>query len=100
MFLDGHLLLEQTARRTLAQDVPQTFRDRYRHSNRAMITFFFLFRTNARMLLLFLLLLVGQPIWYFAVELTALNLLLVIVAFRQNAIWRELEPLMTTHAFD
>jgi hypothetical protein len=63
-----------------------------------MITFFFLFRTNARMLLLFLLLLVGQPVWYFAVELTALNFLLVVLIFRQNAICRRMEPLMTSHA--
>jgi hypothetical protein len=65
-----------------------------------MIRFFFLFRTNARMLLLFLLLFAGQPVWYFAIELTALNLLLVVLAVRQNAIYRELEPLLTNHAFN
>ena len=58
--------LEETARRTFADGVPQTFRDRYGKTNRAMISFFFLFRTNTRMLLLFLLLFVGQPVWYFA----------------------------------
>jgi hypothetical protein len=89
--------LEKTVRRTFADGVPPTFRDRYRQTNRAMINFFFLFRTNARMLLLFLLLLVGQPVWYFAIELTALNLLLVVLAYRQNAICRELEPLVTSH---
>jgi hypothetical protein len=68
--------------------------------NRTTINFFFLFRTNARMLLLFLLLFAGQPVWYFLVELIALNLLLVVLAYRQNAICRGLEPLMTAHASD
>ena len=95
----GLVRLEETARRTFAGDVPQAFRDRYRELNRVMITFFFLFRTNTRMLLLFLLLFVGQPVWYFIVELLALNLLLLILAVRQNAICRELEPLVTEHAY-
>lgn len=94
----GLVLLEETARRTFAGDVPQAFRDRYRQMNRVMISFFFLFRTNARMLLLFLLLFLAQPVWYFAVELTALNILLVVLAFRQNAICRRLEPLLLDHA--
>jgi hypothetical protein len=92
--------LEVAARRAFAEVVPQTFQERYRQTNRAMINLSFLFRTNARMLLLFLLLLVGQPVWYFAVELTALNLLLLVLAFRQNAICRDLEPLMTDHGRD
>ena len=64
-----------------------------------MINFFFLFRTNTRMLLLFVLLFLAQPVWYFAVELTVLNFLLVILAFRQNAICRRLEPLLTKHVY-
>jgi hypothetical protein len=92
--------LEETARRIFADGVPQTFRDHYRQTNRTMINFSFLFRTNARMLLLFLLLFVGQPVWYFLVELIALNLLLVVLVSRQNAICRELEPLVTPHASD
>lgn len=92
--------LEETARRIFADRVPPSFRDHYRQSNRAMINFVFLFRTNTRMLLLFLLLFVGQPVWYFVVELVALNLLLVVLAYRQNAICRGLEPFVTAHASD
>jgi hypothetical protein len=94
----GLVRLEETVRRTFAADLPPAFRDRYRQMNRTMIKFFFLFRTNTRMLLLFLLLFLAQPIWYFAVELTVLNFLLVVLAFRQNSICRELEPLVTEHA--
>jgi phosphatidylglycerophosphate synthase len=98
MLCPGLVPLEEEARRTFADDVPPAFRDRYRQKNRTMIRFFFLFRANARMLLLFLLLFAGQPVWYFAIELTALNFLLVVLAVRQNAICRELEPLLTNHA--
>jgi hypothetical protein len=96
----GLVRLEETARRTFAAGVPPMFRDRYRQMNRVMISLFFLFRTNTRMLLLFVLLFLAQPVWYFAVELTALNILLVVLAFRQNTICRELEPLMTKHVSD
>jgi hypothetical protein len=92
--------LEKAARRIFADGVPPAFGDRYRQTNRAMINFSFLFRTNTRMLLLFLLLFFGQPVWYFLVELIALNFLLVVLTFRQNAICRGLEPLVTDHASD
>lgn len=98
MLCPGLVRLEERTRAAFAGDVPQAFRDRYRQMNRAMITFFFLFRTNTRMLLLFVLLFLAQPVWYFAVEVTALNILLVVLAFRQNAICRELEPLVIEYA--
>jgi hypothetical protein len=98
MLCPGLVRLEESARTAFAGGVPQAFRERYRLMNRTMIKFFFLFRTNTRMLLLFLLLFLAQPVWYFAVELTALNILLVVLAFRQNAICRRLEPLVHNHA--
>jgi phosphatidylglycerophosphate synthase len=98
MLCPGLVRLEARARTTFAGGVPQAFQGRYRQMNRTMIKFFFLFRTNTRMLLLFLLLFLAQPVWYFAVELTVLNFLLVILAFRQNAICRRLEPLLLDHA--
>jgi len=100
MLCPGLARLEEAARRIFAAGVPQTFQDRYRATNRTMINFFFLLRTNSRMLLVFLLLFVGQPVWYFLVELIALNFFLLVLAFRQNAIWRGLEPLVTQHAPD
>jgi len=99
MLCPGLVRLEARARTTFAGGVPPSFRDRYGQLNRAMISFFFLFRTNTRMLLLFVLLLLAQPVWYFAVELTVLNFLLVVLAFRQNAICRRLEPLVPQHVY-
>lgn len=98
MLCPGLMRLEARARRMFAVGVPRAFQDRYRQLNRAMIQFYFFFRTNTRMLLLFLLLFLAQPVWYFAVELTVLNFLLVVLAVRQNAICHRLEPLVTEHA--
>ena len=46
--------------------------------------------TNPRMLLLFALLIVGQPAWYFVIELTAMNVLFLYVLKRHDAIFRSL----------
>jgi len=46
--------------------------------------------TNPRMFLLFALLFLGQPIWYFVVELTLLNVLLVYVLLRHEVIFASL----------
>lgn len=90
--------LEEAGRRTFPDEVPADFRDRYQQMNRGLIRFLNLLRTNTRMLLLLLLLLAGAPAWYFAIELIPLNLLLVVLLLRQNAICRRLEPLVTDHA--
>jgi hypothetical protein len=52
------------------------------------------------MFLLFLVLLLGRPVWYFTAELIPLNLFLVVLLLRQNAIFRQMELLVTGHAFD
>jgi hypothetical protein len=44
--------------------------------------------TNPRMLLLFAVLLLGQPVWYFVIELTAMNLLFIFILKRHDTIFR------------
>ena len=44
--------------------------------------------TNPRMLTLFVLLLLGRPVWYFVFELTLLNVVLVYVMLRHEIIFR------------
>ena len=90
--------LEKAARDAFPREVPDLFQARYRESNLGMIRCLNFFRTNSRMFLLFLLLFLGRPAWYFAVELVPLNLLLVILLLRQNAICRKMELLVTDHA--
>ena len=46
--------------------------------------------TNPRMLLLFVVLLLGQPLWYFVVEVTLLNAVLIYVLIRHDRVFRSL----------
>lgn len=46
--------------------------------------------TNPRMLLLFALLFVGRPVWYFTFEVTVLNVLLAYLVLRHDAIFQSL----------
>ena len=48
--------------------------------------------TNARMLILFLVLIVDHPVWYFLVEVTVLNLVLAYALIRQNQVCRLFLP--------
>ena len=58
----------------------------YREQSRPLIRWWNLLATNPRMILLFALLFVGQPVWYFVAELTLFNLLLVVLLREENAI--------------
>jgi CDP-alcohol phosphatidyltransferase len=64
--------------------VPQWFRARYRSFAQPMFKWWGLLMTNTRMIVLFVLLLAGRPIWYFWLELTVLNGLLICLLLRQK----------------
>lgn len=55
-----------------------------------------LLMTNTRMLILFILLFIGQPVWYFWVEVTVFNVLLVYLIWRQERMAQSLLELATT----
>ncbi|MEP6955996.1 MAG: CDP-alcohol phosphatidyltransferase family protein [Chthoniobacterales bacterium] len=83
-------------RLALAGGAPEWFPAEYRARCRPLVKYCNSLATNPRMLLLFALLLLGHPIWYFVIELTALNLLLFFILKRHDAIFRlflsRLEP--------
>ncbi|MEO5717105.1 MAG: CDP-alcohol phosphatidyltransferase family protein [Chthoniobacterales bacterium] len=64
--------------------------DTFREQGRPLIKWTNLLATNPRMILLFILLLLGQPIWYFWLELTFFNLVFAYLLRRENAIYRRL----------
>jgi len=72
--------------------VPESFRTRYRAVARPMFIWIGFLMTNARMLVLFALLLVARPSWYFVFELTALNLVLAYVLLKQSQLCRSFLP--------
>lgn len=62
----------------------------YLEASRSSTKLLNLLATNPRMILLFILLFAGQPVWYFFAELSAFNLLLLVLLRRQNIICRRL----------
>src|SRR5205809_5299606 len=65
-------------------EIPSWLRTRYRNLAGPMLKWWGLLMTNTRMLVLFALLFIGQPIYYFWFELIPLNLLFVYLIFREE----------------
>ncbi|MBA3544210.1 MAG: CDP-alcohol phosphatidyltransferase family protein [Chthoniobacterales bacterium] len=61
----------------------------YRDQARPLIKWTNLLATNPRMILLFALLLAGQPVWYFWIELTFFNIVFAFLLWQENAICRQ-----------
>jgi hypothetical protein len=76
--------------------IPDWLRTRYRNLARPMLKWWGLLMTNIRMLVLFALLFISQPVYYFWFELIPLNLLFVYLLFRQEkmagSVLKRLEP--------
>jgi phosphatidylglycerophosphate synthase len=75
---------------------PDWLRTRYRNLARPMVKWWGLLMTNTRMLVLFALLFISQPVYYFWFELIPLNLLFVYLLSRQKnmaeSLLERLEP--------
>jgi hypothetical protein len=65
-------------------EIPDWLRTRYRTLARPMLKWWGLLMTNIRMLVLFALLFISQPVYYFWFELIPLNFLFVYLLFRQD----------------
>jgi hypothetical protein len=80
------------------QEIPESFRARYQRFAGPMFRLWGLLMTNTRMLILFIFLFIGQPVWYFWIELTVFNVLLVYLIYRQESMTQSLLELVpTTH---
>jgi len=83
--LSPHLKrLRQVSNRSFPHEIPEGFRSRYQRSSGPMFKLWGLLMTNTRMLLLFILLFIGQPVWYFWIEVTLFNVLLAYLIYRQE----------------
>ena len=81
-----------------ADTFPGWFRSRYAAAVLPTFKWWSLLMTNTRMLILFLLFLVRQPVWFFWLELVVGNLLLVYLIQRQQKICRALLQILATQA--
>lgn len=88
--------LGDTASELFHGQIPSWLEQRYRDSAGRMFRWWSLLMTNSRMLVLFALLLVGQPVYYFWFELIPLNLLFVYLLMRQEKMAESLEHLIMT----
>jgi len=82
--------LRNTTDRLFRDHVPQWFRARYRSLAQPMFRWWGFLMTNTRMIVLFLLLLAGRPVYYFWVELTVLNFLLIYLLVREESMSQRL----------
>jgi phosphatidylglycerophosphate synthase len=76
--------LRDLVRKLFHGEIPDRVRTRYRDLASPMLKWWGLLMTNVRMLVLFALLFIGQPAYYFWFELIPLNLLFVYLLFRQE----------------
>lgn len=65
-------------------EIPDRLRSRYDDCAQPTLKWWRLFMANTRMAFLFVLLLIGQPLWFFWIEITAFNGLLVYLLWRQQ----------------
>src|SRR5437899_8449423 len=76
--------LRGTASELFQSQIPRWLEQRYRDSAGQMFKWWGLLMTNSRMLILFALLFMGQPVYYFWFELLPLNLLFIYLLIRQE----------------
>ena len=88
--------LRDTASELFHGQIPSWLEQRYRHSAGQSLKGWGLLMTNSRMLVLFALLFLGQPVYYFWFELIPLNLLFVYLLMRQQKMAESLEHFIIT----
>ncbi|HMC23886.1 MAG TPA: CDP-alcohol phosphatidyltransferase family protein [Candidatus Udaeobacter sp.] len=76
--------LRDVVRQLFHGEIPERLKTRYRNLARPMLKWWRFLMTNVRMLILFALLFISQPVYYFWFELIPLNLLFVYLLFRQE----------------
>src|SRR5215471_19310661 len=90
--------LSETANTAFHGRIPSWLEQRYRNAAGQTLTLWRLLMTNTRMLFLFLVLFLGQPVYYFWFELIPLNVLFVYLMARQEKMAESLERLVVAHS--
>jgi phosphatidylserine synthase len=94
MLAPGLKKLSETATTAFHGRIPGWLEQRYRDAAGHTLKWWRLLMTNTRMLVLFLLLFLGQPVYYFWFELIPLNVLFVYLIVHQEKIAKSLEQLL------
>ncbi len=91
-FSPNLMRLRAAAWRAFPSAIPEALQSRYRAATQPLLKWIGLLMTNTRMLILFLVLILDHPAWYFLAELTVLNLILAYALMRQNQLCRLFLP--------
>jgi hypothetical protein len=83
--------LRETANTAFHERIPGWLEQRYREAAGNMLKWWRLLMTNTRMLVLFVLLFLGQPVYYFWFELVPLNVLFLYLIACQETMAKSLE---------
>jgi phosphatidylserine synthase len=94
MLAPGLKKLSETANTAFHGRIPVWLEKNYRNVASQTLAWWRLLMTNTRMLVLFLLLFLGQPVYYFWFELIPLNVLFVYLIARQEKMAESLERLV------
>lgn len=84
----------ETVDQTFHDQTPGWLTERYREAARPAFKFWGVLMTNTRMLLLFAVLLLDRPAWFFWVEITAFNFVLIYLLYSQERMCRSLLQLV------
>ena len=76
--------LHERVERDFPHEIPGWLQSRYRTFARPTLKWWGLLMTNTRMLILFLLFIMGKPVWFFWIVLTLFNALLIYLVFQQR----------------
>jgi hypothetical protein len=90
--------LRKTVSAVFHGQIPGWLQQQYRDAAGRMLKPWRLLMTNGRMLVLFLLLLIGQPVYYFWFELIPLNVLFAYLITRQEKMAESLEQLVVARS--
>lgn len=96
LLLPGVKQLHERVDHDFTGQIPVRFQSRYGDLVLPTLKWWGLLMTNTRMLVLFAVFLVRQPVWYFWFEITAANFLLFYLVRKQEKISRSLVELLTT----
>jgi phosphatidylglycerophosphate synthase len=88
--------LRNTVNELFHGQIPVWLEQRYRNATGQTFKWWGLLMTNSRMLVLFALLFIGQPVYYFWFELVPLNFLFVYLLTRQEKMAESLQHLVMT----
>jgi hypothetical protein len=84
MLVPGLNQLREVVERDFPDEIPAWLQSRYRSAARPILKWCGWLMTNPRMFLLFVLFVMGQPVWFFWLEITLFNALLAYLIVQQH----------------